>query len=59
MPCLGQTLLKKFVSLGNECVEFLKVARSSHGKFFAILRLFICLPLCFYDSYIECLLGIY
>jgi hypothetical protein len=31
--------MKKFVSLGNECVEFLKVARSSHGKLFAILRL--------------------
>jgi hypothetical protein len=37
MPYLGQTLLKKFVSLGNECVEFLKAARSSHGKLFAIL----------------------
>jgi septal ring factor EnvC (AmiA/AmiB activator) len=36
MSCLGQTLLKKFVSLGNECVEFLKAARSSHGKLFAI-----------------------
>jgi hypothetical protein len=36
MPCLGQTLMKKFVSLGNECVEFLKEARSAHGKFFAI-----------------------
>jgi hypothetical protein len=30
-------LLKKFISLGNECVEFLKAARSSHGKLFAIL----------------------
>jgi hypothetical protein len=30
-------LLKKFISLGNECVEFLKEARSSHGKFFAIM----------------------
>jgi septal ring factor EnvC (AmiA/AmiB activator) len=28
-------LLKKFISLGN--VEFLKAARSSHGKLFAIL----------------------
>jgi hypothetical protein len=34
MRCLGQVLLKKFVSLGNECVEFLKAARSSHGKLF-------------------------
>jgi septal ring factor EnvC (AmiA/AmiB activator) len=39
MLCLGQALLKKFVSLGNECVEFLKAARSSHGKLFAILCL--------------------
>jgi hypothetical protein len=29
--------MKKFVSLGTECVEFLKVARASHGKLFAIL----------------------
>jgi hypothetical protein len=32
-------LLKKFVSLGNECVEFFKAVRSSHGKLFAILYL--------------------
>jgi hypothetical protein len=32
-------LLKKFVSLGKECVKFLKAARSSHGKIFAILCL--------------------
>jgi hypothetical protein len=30
-------LLEKFVSLGNECVEFLIAARSSHGKLFAIM----------------------
>jgi hypothetical protein len=29
------------------------MARSSHGKLFAILCLFICLPLCFCDSFIE------
>jgi hypothetical protein len=39
MPCFGQILMKKFVSLGTECVEFLKAARASHGKLFAILRL--------------------
>jgi hypothetical protein len=39
MPFLGHALLKKFVSLGNECVEFLKAARSSHGKLFATLCL--------------------
>jgi hypothetical protein len=39
MPWLGQTLMKKFVSLGTECVKFLKAARSSHGKLFVILYL--------------------
>jgi hypothetical protein len=39
ITCLGQTLMKKFVSLDTECVEFLKAARSSHGKLFAILYL--------------------
>jgi hypothetical protein len=39
MPCFGQILMKKFISLGNECVEFLKAARASHGKLFVILRL--------------------
>jgi septal ring factor EnvC (AmiA/AmiB activator) len=33
--------MKKSVSLGNECVEFLKAARSSHGKLFAILCLLL------------------
>jgi hypothetical protein len=32
-------LLKKFVSLGTECVEFLKAARASQGKLFATLCL--------------------
>jgi hypothetical protein len=32
-------LLKKFISLGNECVKFLRAARSSHGNPFAILCL--------------------
>jgi uncharacterized protein YlxW (UPF0749 family) len=39
MPYFGQALLKKFVSLGNECVKFLEAARSSHGKLFATLCL--------------------
>jgi hypothetical protein len=39
MPCFGQTLMKKFFSLGTECVEIFKAARDSHGKLFAILRL--------------------
>jgi hypothetical protein len=28
--------MKKFISLGTECVKFLKAARASHGKLFAI-----------------------
>jgi hypothetical protein len=31
--------MKKFDSLGTECVKFLKAARSSHGKLFVILYL--------------------
>jgi hypothetical protein len=31
--------MKKFVSLGTECVEFLKAARASQGKLFAMLCL--------------------
>jgi hypothetical protein len=31
--------MKKFISLGTECVEFLKEARASHGKLFSILCL--------------------
>jgi phage-related minor tail protein len=53
MPCLGQTLMKKFVSLGNECVEFLKAARSSHGKLFAIL----CLLFAYLCAFVTLLLS--
>jgi hypothetical protein len=45
MPCFGKTLMKKFVSLGTECVEFLKAARASHGKLFCHPASFICLTL--------------
>jgi hypothetical protein len=31
-PC--QALMKKFVALGTECTEYLKVAKASEGKFF-------------------------
>jgi hypothetical protein len=31
--------MKKFVSLDTECVEFLKAARASQGKLFAMLCL--------------------
>jgi hypothetical protein len=39
MSCFGEILMKKFVSFGTECVKFLKAARASHGKLFAIMRL--------------------
>jgi hypothetical protein len=29
----GKNLMKKFVALGNECVEYLKAAKASEGKF--------------------------
>jgi mannose/cellobiose epimerase-like protein (N-acyl-D-glucosamine 2-epimerase family) len=35
--------MKKFVSLGTECVEFLKAARSSQGKLFCYAVPSICL----------------
>jgi hypothetical protein len=28
-----QTLMKKFIALGTECAEYLKVAKASKGKF--------------------------
>jgi hypothetical protein len=31
--------MKKFISLGTECVEFLKAARASQGKLFSMLCL--------------------
>jgi hypothetical protein len=33
--------MKKFVSLGTECVEFLKAARASQGKLFSMLCLLL------------------
>jgi septal ring factor EnvC (AmiA/AmiB activator) len=48
-------LLKKFISLGNECVEFLKVVRSSHGKLFAILCLLFAYPCDFVTLLLSCL----
>jgi hypothetical protein len=41
--------MKKFVALGNECVEYLKTAKASEGEF--LFPIFACLvrlslPLC-------------
>jgi hypothetical protein len=41
----GHNLMKKFVALGNECVEYLKAARASEGKllflYFLVLYAFL------------------
>jgi hypothetical protein len=36
-----QALMKKFIALGTECAEYLKVARASEGKFYCLV--FSCL----------------
>jgi hypothetical protein len=35
-----QALMKKFIALGTECAEYLKVAKASEGKFFCLI--FVC-----------------
>jgi hypothetical protein len=45
--------MKKFISLGTECAGFLKAARASHGKLFAILCLlfaYLCTSLALLSS---------
>jgi hypothetical protein len=38
--------MKKFIALGNECVEYLKAAEASDGKFiFPIFAYHVCLSL--------------
>jgi hypothetical protein len=39
----GQNLMKKFVVLGNECVEYLKAAKASEGNFLSYTCL-SCMP---------------
>jgi hypothetical protein len=42
----GQNLMKRFVALGNECVEYQKIAKASEGKsHFQYLLIFACLTL--------------
>jgi hypothetical protein len=48
--------MKKFISLGTECVKFLKAARSSHGKLFAILCLlfaYLCASVTLLSSFLS------
>jgi hypothetical protein len=37
--------MKKFIAVGTECAEYLKVAKASEGKFFCLV--FACL-VCFF-----------
>jgi hypothetical protein len=45
LPC--QALMKKFVALGTECTEYLKVAKASEGEFFVLSLLVLYASLCF------------
>jgi hypothetical protein len=50
--------MKKFISLGTECVEFLKAARASQGKLFAMLCLLpvsFVFPWFFYSTFFPLL----
>jgi hypothetical protein len=40
--------MKKFVALGNECVEYLKAARASEGNFLSYILLVLNAFLCFF-----------
>jgi hypothetical protein len=44
----GQTLMKKFVTLGNECVEYLKATRASEGNLLSYTLLIFSAFLCFF-----------
>jgi hypothetical protein len=46
----GQNLMKKFVALGNECVEYLKATRASEGNFLSYALLVLNTFLCFFTS---------
>jgi hypothetical protein len=48
--------MKKFISLGTECVEFLKATRASQGNFFAMLCLLsvsFCSSLILYSTFFS------
>jgi hypothetical protein len=38
--------MKKFVALGTECAEYLKVAKAFEGEFFILSLLVLYAPLC-------------
>jgi biopolymer transport protein ExbB/TolQ len=48
--------MKKFISLGTECVDFLKATRASQGNFFAmmcILSVSFCFSLILYSTFFS------
>jgi hypothetical protein len=45
LPC--QALMKKFIALGTECTEYLKVAKVSEGEFFVLSLLVLYASLCY------------
>jgi hypothetical protein len=48
--------MKKFVSLGTECVEFLKAARASQGNLLSYVVSFarlVCLPPFLYSTFFS------
>jgi hypothetical protein len=44
-PC--HALMKKFIALGTECTEYLKVAKAFEGEFFVLSLLVLYASLCF------------
>jgi hypothetical protein len=43
-----QNLVRKFVALGNECVEYLNATRASEGNFLSYALLVLNALLCFF-----------
>jgi hypothetical protein len=41
-----QAFMKKFIALGTECTEYLKVAKASEGEFFVLSLLVLYASLC-------------
>jgi hypothetical protein len=36
--------MQRFVDLGSECVEYLKVAKASEGKSHVLILAYLCMP---------------
>jgi hypothetical protein len=54
MPFSGQILMKKFITLGTECVEHLKATRASQGKLLSCVFFYLeCLSLFLYLTFFS------